>query len=145
MKKVYVFLFLIVFTSQVFAQSDTIKKTIIPKQVTTSFTKTHPNAKLVHWEIVDEIYIVSYQENSKKGWTTYDNTAKILEKRWQISESELPFSVLSYVKKNNASNLPEYYKMTNEKNIASYSVRSPNKELFFDSVGKHVKTVEKIR
>ncbi|ABG60148.1 hypothetical protein [Cytophaga hutchinsonii] len=142
MKQIGVFIICAALSYQMYAQSDTIKDPGVPKQVETSFEKNHPNAKQVNWIKEDQTYIASYKEHNVNQWTSYDNLGKLLENKWKIPVTELPFSAQNHARKNNTEGVQEYYKITNFKGVVSYEIATPSKEFFFDSAGALVKTVE---
>jgi len=147
MKKICLFVLSIifeshVFASQFFAKSDTIKNPTVPKEIVASFSKTHPNAKLANWMKSNSIFIVSYKENNKNLWTTYDSNGQLLENKWKVLSTELPSETQDYVKKNNTQGIQEYYKIIDASGTINYEVSSLQKSYIFNSEGEYYKTIE---
>lgn len=134
-----------VFASRVLAKTDTIKNPTVPKEIVATFSKTHPNAKLVNWAKSNGIYIVSYREETTNLWTTYNADGELLETKWKVRVSDLPTAIQDYIKKNNTQGIQEYYKIINEDRIVNYEVSSLNKSYVFNSEGELYKTIELLK
>jgi hypothetical protein len=143
MKKLIVFLAAAAFALQVNAQTQPEKITDkdVPTVVSGTFTKSHPNAKMVSWKKKDGKYAAEYDENSTKTWSIYDASGKLVETKTKIKESEAPQSVADYANKNHKDILgKEYFKMTDAKGAVTYGVKVNDKKLIFDSKGNYIKT-----
>lgn len=143
MKKLIVFLAAAAFAIQVNAQteSEKIADKDVPTAVSGTFTKTHPNAKMVSWKKKDGKYAAEYDENSSKTWSIYDASGKLVETKVKIKESEAPQSIVDYANKNHNDILgKEYYKMTDAKGNVTYAYKANDKKIIFDSKGAYLKT-----
>jgi hypothetical protein len=150
MKKIFLFILTILLVSNAFAfsimvETDTIKNPTVPKEILTSFSKAHPNAKLAYWTKSNNIYIVSYREQSSNLWTTYDSNGQFLENKWKVVLAELPIPTQDYIKRNSTKAVQEYYKITDSSGVINYEVSSPNKSCVFNSNGEHYKTIELLK
>lgn len=143
MKKVIVFLAAAVLALQVNAQTEPEKvmDKDVPAAVSGTFSKTHPNAKMVSWKKKDGKYAAEYDENSTKTWSIYDASGKLVETKVKIKESEAPKAVADYVNKNHKDVMEkEYFKMTDAKGVVTYGVKVKDKKLIFDSMGNYIRT-----
>jgi len=143
MKKLIIFLAAAAFALQVNAQtqSEKLMDKDVPASVSGTFTKTHPNAKMVSWKKKDGKYAAEYDENSTKTWSIYDESGKLVETKVKIKESEVPKSVLDYGNKNHKDILgKDYYKMTDAKGVVTYGYKANDKKMIFDSKGNYIKT-----
>ena len=143
MKKLIVFLAAAAFALQVNAQTEPekIMDKDVPTAVSGSFTKTHPNAKMVSWKKKDGKYAAEYDENSTKTWSIYDASGKLVETKIKIKESEAPKSVVDYANSNYKDALDkDYFKMTDAKGVVTYGFKAKDKKVIFDSKGTYIKT-----
>lgn len=143
MKKLIVLLAAAAFALQVNAQTEPEKITDkdVPTAVSGTFTKTHPNAKMVSWKKKDGKYAAEYDENSTKTWSIYDASGKLVETKVKIKESEAPQSVVDYANKNHKDVMDkDYFKMTDTKGIVTYGVKVKDIKLIFDSKGNYIKS-----
>lgn len=143
MKKIIVFLAAAAFALQVNAQTEPEKITDkdVPTAVSSTFTKTHPNAKMVSWKKKDGKYAAEYDENSTKTWSIYDASGKLIETKVKIKESEAPQSVVDYAdNKYNDVTDKDYFKITDPKGSVTYGVKVKDVKLIFDSKGNYIKT-----
>jgi|GEM_PF-1655388 len=150
MKKICLFILSVIFVSNAFAsrrleKTDTIKNPTVPKEIVASFSKTHPNAKLINWAKSNGIYIVSYREETTNLWTTYDADGQLLETKWKVRVSDLPTATQDYIKKNNTQGIQEYYKIKDASGTVNYEVSSLNKSYVFNIEGELYKTIELLK
>jgi hypothetical protein len=131
--------------TQMFAQHNTIKNPTVPKQITSSFNKSHPNAKLVNWCHVNGTYIATFKEGNSTLWTTFDNNGLLLENKWKVTAAELPEAIRDSIPENNSLQDQEIYKRTNAKGFISYEINSPDKKIIYNAHGEHVSTTEMIK
>ena len=134
-----------VFASRILEQSDTIKNPTVPKEIVSSFSKMHPNAKLVNWTKSNSIYIASYKEENINLWTTFDSEGQLLENKWKVLLTELPYTTQTFIKKNNIQGSLEYYKIIDAKSAVNYEISSFNKSYVFNSEGDLYKTIELLK
>ena len=145
MKKLIVFLAAAALALQVNAQtsSQKIADKDVPATVSSTFTKAHPNAKMVSWKKMDGKYAAEYDESSTKTWSVYDATGKLVETKVKVKESDVPKMATDYVSKNHKDPLEkEYFKATDPKGTVTYDVKVKDKKMIFDSNGNYIKTVD---
>ncbi|WP_299250331.1 hypothetical protein [uncultured Cytophaga sp.] len=145
MKNVFILFLTIVLVGQSFAQHDTLKNPTVPKEITSSFNKAHPNAKLVNWSRTNGTYIATFKEGTSTLWTTYDNTGLLLENKWKVTSAELPEMIRDSIPESKANPAQIIYKRTDAKGFVSYEINSPNKKVIYNSFGEHVSTTEMIK
>jgi len=98
---------------------------------------------MIEWKKIDSKYEAEYDENSKKTYSVYDATGKLIETKVKIKESEVPKLATDYVYKNHKDPLEkEYFKTTDSKGTLTYEVKVKSKKLIFDSKGNYIKTLE---
>ena len=117
----------------------------MPKQITTSFMKTHPDAKLINWSRANGTYIATFQENNSTLWSTYDEKGLLLENKWKVSMNELPFIITDSIKEKDINKDVAYYKTTNANGLIRYEIKTPDKKTVFSSNGQAISTTEKIK
>ena len=142
MKKLIVFLAAAAFALQVNAQTEPekIADKDVPAAVSGTFTKTHPNAKMISWKKKDGKYAAEYDENDVKTWSIYDASGKLVETKVKIKDSEAPKSVVDYANKNYDGADKDYFKITDTKGVVTYGFKAKDKKVTFDSKGAYIKT-----
>lgn len=143
MKKLIVFLAAAAFAIQVNAQTqpEKVMDKDVPTAVSGTFTKTHPDIKMVSWKKKDGKYAAEYDEKGTKTWSVYDASGKLVETKIKIKESEAPQSVVDYAIKNHKDVLDrDYFKTTDTKGVVNYGYKAKDKKIIFDSNGNYIKT-----
>jgi hypothetical protein len=118
----------------------------VPKVVTEAFAKQYPNTK-VDWDIEEDGFEAEFKINGKDASADYDKMGNMLATEIEISESELPAEVLSYIEKNYPkSKIKESAKITDSKNVVTYEaeikIEGKNSDLLFDANGSFLKIVQ---
>jgi hypothetical protein len=137
----------IVFSTTLFAQTETKeKKGSVPSVVSASFQKEFPNKK-AKWGMEDGGYEAEFKLNGSDASAVYDRTGHRKELEIDIKITELPVSVLDYLKKNYPSNkIIEAAKITDDKNAVTYEAEigknGKTYDVIFDASGKFIKIVE---
>ncbi len=139
MKKIITIGLLLVSTS-LFAQK--ISSSKVPVTVKSSFEKTFPKIKEVKWEMEHENYEANFKSEGKTMSALFDSQGAWLETERDIKVSELPSSVISYVKKN-YKNAAIKEAATIQKNNGETNMEAEvnGKDLIFDKDGNFIKAV----
>jgi len=144
MKKLIVFLAAAAFAIQVNAQTDKSEKVMekdVPSSVTSSFKKTHSDAKMVDWKKMDSKYEVEFDETGTKKYITYDVLGKELSSKVKIKETDIPAAAKTYIDQNYKDvMMKEYYQVKDESGATWYAVKAKDKKVIFDSKGNYKKT-----
>jgi hypothetical protein len=122
------------------------EKKEVPKVVTEAFAKEYPNTK-VAWDIEDDGFEAEFKLNGKDASADYDKNGNKLATEIEVNESELPSSVLTYLKTNYPKNkIKETAKIIDSKNVVTYEaeikIDGKNSDLLFDANGSFLKIVE---
>lgn len=111
----------------------------VPSPVKNGLTKAHPGVTAT-WEWENTNYEANFKENGKPVSCVLDKNGTILETETEITQSELPKAVNTYIS--------DHYKGKKIKEIATirkangeitYEVAVSGKELIFDQSGKFIK------
>jgi len=143
MKKLIVFLAAAAFAIQVHAQTEKSEKVIekdVPVSVTSTFKKSHADAKMVDWKKRDSNYEVEFDETGTKKYIEYDVLGKELSSKVKIKESDLPATATTYINQNYKDVLMKEYYQKTENGATSYVVKAKDKKITFDSKGNYKKT-----
>jgi hypothetical protein len=145
-KKVFL-AFTLVFSMTLFAQTKTKENKIsVPSVVSSSFQKEFPNKK-ANWQIEDGDYEAAFKLNGGDASAVYDKSGHRKELEIGIKLSELPLTVLDYLKKNYPSDkITETAKITDDKNTLTYETEirksGKNYDVLFDASGKFIKIAD---
>jgi hypothetical protein len=145
-KKVFL-VFALVFGMTLFAQTKTKEnKVSVPSVVSSSFQKEFPNKK-VKWGMEDGGYEAEFKLNGSDASAVYDKSGHRKELEIDIKITELPVTVLDYLKKNYPSNkITEAAKITDDKNTLTYEAEirksGKNYDVLFDASGKFIKIAD---
>lgn len=141
MKKLTIMIVAGMITSCSFAQKMQDKD--VPAAVKTTFQKAYPNTKEVKWDKEGEKYEASFDVNKIDNSVLLDANGNILETEVEIELSQLPGSVLEYVKTHYAGQkVKEAAKITDPKGTITYEAEIKGMDLLFDSNGKFIKEVK---
>jgi len=137
MKKLILMLAIAGFITSSYAQNLMVSE--VPAAVTKAFNKTHKNVDTVQWSKVNDSYKVSYDVKKKSMTYTYNTSGKLMLTEKEITFSELPVSVLSYVNDNyRGGPIKKSLKVTTPAGKSSYLVKLKDTDLAFDSRGKFI-------
>ncbi len=141
MKKI---LFLIALTGFfVNAQGQGLKSTDVPVSVMDSFNINYPEMQDVEWNQDGINYSAGFEENQLGRTITYAASGKLVGVDEQIVLSAVPNSVTAYVLKNYEGNeMDSASKVTGADGTVTYKTKMEGKDLFFDSRGNFMKSVE---
>ena len=146
-RKIAILVMVLVFNAALFAQTETKEKKVsVPSIVSESFQKEFSNKK-AKWGMEDGGYEAEFKLNGSDASAVYDKAGHRKELEIDIKITELPVTVLDYLKKNYPSNkIIEAAKITNDKNTVTYEAEIGKKgktyDVLFDASGKFLKIVE---
>ena len=141
MKKLILLFIIAGFLTQAQAQKMMAKD--VPGAVTAVFYKAHPTIKDVDWKRDGSNYEAEYDKGKLDKSVTYDASGKLLETEVEILASELPSSVMEYVKKTYKENeVKEASKITDANGTVTYEAEVKGKDLIFDSKGNFIKAIK---
>jgi hypothetical protein len=118
----------------------------VPKVVSEAFAKEYPNTK-VEWDIEDDGFEAEFKLNGKDASADYDKNGNKLAIEIEVNESELPTSVLTYIKTNYPNQkIKESAKITDSKNVVTYEaeikIDGKKSDLIFDTNGKLIEILK---
>ena len=128
-----------------YAQSK--KNEDVPKMVTQAFEKEYPNTK-VSWDIEkDGGFEAEFKLNGKNASADYNKNGTKLATEIEITQSELPKAVLTYLSTNHPKNkIKEVAKIIDSKGVITYEaelkIDGENKDLLFDAKGNFLKMMK---
>jgi hypothetical protein len=141
MKK-YLLILLAAFVTSSIVVGQKIKDADVPGAVSTAFSKIYPGNK-PNWEKEKGNYEASFKKDGKRMSATFQPTGVFLESETNIKESELPESVLTYIKENyKGKKIKDCAKITDANNVVTYEAGIDGKDVIFDSNGKFLKEEE---
>ena len=141
MKKFILLIAIAGFFTQVQAQKMDVKD--VPVTVTDAFSKAYPTIMDVNWSKDGNNYAVNYAENKLGKSVTWANSGDLIGTNEEIIVSALPITVMVYVKKNyNEEIVKEASKNTDAQGTVTYETGITGMDLFFDSEGNFLKSVE---
>lgn len=119
---------------------------VVPKVVSEAFAKEYPNTK-VEWDIEDDGFEAEFKLNGKDASADYDKNGNKLAIEIEVNESELPTSVLTYIKTNYPNQkIKESAKITDSKNVVTYEaeikIDGKKSDLIFDTNGKLIEILK---
>ena len=115
----------------------------VPVAVTNAFSKVYPSIKDVDWSKDGNNYEAEYDKGNFDKSVTYDASGKLLETEVEILASELPTSVMEYVKKTyKEDEVKEASKITDANGTVTYEAEVKGKDLMFDSKGNFIKAIK---
>ena len=119
---------------------------VVPKVVSEAFAKEYPNTK-VEWDIEDDGFEAEFKLNGKDASADYDKNGNKLAIEIEVNESELPTSVLTYIKTNYPNQkIKESAKITDSTNVVTYEaeikIDGKKSDLIFDTNGKLIEILK---
>ena len=141
MKKIILVLAIAGFVTEVQAQKLMAKN--VPLAVTNAFSKAYPEIKDVDWSKDGSNFEAEYDKGKVDNSVTYNASGKLLETEVEILASELPTSVMEYVKKTyKEDEVKEASKITDANGTVTYEAEVKGKDLIFDSKGNFIKAIK---
>ena len=138
MKKLILILAFAGFLTSSYAQNLMVSD--VPTVVTKVFNKSHSKIDSVQWSKAGDFYKATYTVKMKSTALVYNPSGKLMSTEKEITLSELPIPVLSYVNDNlQGGPIKKSLKITTPAGKSSYMVMVKGTDLAFDSKGKFVK------
>lgn len=121
----------------IFAQKVDLSK--VPSAVKNSFEKRFPEAK-AKWEKEDGQYEAGFNQAGKNMSAMFKPDGTFVESEMEIKVSELPATVLAYVKSHyKGKSIKEGSKITKANGTVEYEAEVNDKDVMFDKDGKFLK------
>ena len=118
------------------AKSQTVYQKDVPVIVVKTFTTSYPNVNDVDWSRDGNYYVAEYDVNETPMYVVYDMTGNYIQSKQKIKSSQLPISIMSYVKTNyKEDEIRRAYKLTDSNGVVSYKVKVKGDYLLFDADG----------
>jgi hypothetical protein len=114
----------------------------VPSAVKATFEKQYPGAS-VKWEKEDGKYEAGFKQNGNTMSALYEANGTMTESEMDIKVSDLPASVLAYVKENyKGKKIKEGAKITKSDGTVNYEAEVDGKDVIFDATGKFLKEMK---
>lgn len=141
MKKVITFIIVAaVFTLSACGQK--IGSSKVPASVKESFAKQFPGIK-AKWEKENEGFEATFKNKGNEMTATFDANGTMTESEMEIKSTELPASIIDYIKKNyNDSKIKEAAIITTANDDVHYEAEIKGKDLIFNTNGKFIKEIK---
>lgn len=118
------------------------KKLNAPDMVKQAFAKNFPGA-IAKWEKEGAGYEANFKTAGHEMSAVFDANGTMTESETEITVSELPSTVLTYVKTNyKGVKINEAAKITKSNGEMNYEAEVKGKDLIFDANGKFLKEVK---
>jgi len=138
MKKLILMLAFAGFLTNSYAQKLMVSD--VPAVVTKAFNKSHAKIDSVEWTKAGDYYKATYNVKMKSTGFVYNPAGKLISTEKEITLSELPIPVLTYVNENlQGGPIKKSLKITTTAGKSSYLVVVKGTDLAFDSKGKYIK------
>ncbi len=112
----------------------------VPNTVKSAFEKQYPGIRVAKWEKENDKYEANFSKDGKAMSTLQQADGKIVETEISIKISELPLSIVNYVKQHHpGKKIKDASKITNDKGEQMYEAGIPGKDLLFNKDGKFIK------
>lgn len=114
----------------------------VPTAVKASFAKQYPGTT-AKWEKEEGKYEAGFKHQGHEMSALYEANGTMTESEMEIKASELPVSVMQYVKTNHkGTTVKEAAKITKANGEVNYEAEVKGKDLIFDANGKFLKEVK---
>jgi len=114
----------------------------VPASVKATFEKQYPGVS-VKWEKEDGKYEAGFKQNGNTMSALYEANGTMTESEMDIKVSDLPASVLAYVKENyKGKKIKEGAKITKSDGTVNYEAEVDGKDVIFDAKGKFLKEMK---
>ncbi len=124
------------------AYSQKIQDKNVPEVVKANFNKQFPNAKEIKWEKENANIEAEFELNKIEQSVIFDEKGALLETEVEITISQLPMNVSTYIQKNYANQkIKEAAKITDSKGVVTFEAELKGMDLIFDSQGIFIKEI----
>ncbi|MCW3117182.1 MAG: hypothetical protein JWM28_1264 [Chitinophagaceae bacterium] len=114
----------------------------VPAAVKTAFAKQYPGVT-AKWEKEKSNYEAGFKQNGTSISVLYDANGTMTESETDIKISDLPPTVLAYVKEHyKGKSIKEGAKITKADGTVNYEAEVNGKDVMFDADGKFLKEVK---
>lgn len=114
----------------------------VPAAVKASFAKQYPSV-VVKWEKEDGKYEAGFKQNGSSMSALYEVNGTMTESEMDIKVSDLPASVLAYVKENyKGKKIKEGAKITKSDGTINFEAEVDGKDVIFDAKGNFLKEMK---
>jgi Putative beta-lactamase-inhibitor-like, PepSY-like len=114
----------------------------VPAAVKATFEKQYPGVS-VKWEKEYGKYEAGFKQNGNTMSALYEANGTMTESEMDIKVSDLPASVLAYVKENyKDKKIKEGAKITKSDGTVNYEAEVDGKDVIFDAKGKFLKEMK---
>ncbi|MCW3093930.1 MAG: hypothetical protein JWP81_4999 [Ferruginibacter sp.] len=114
----------------------------VPAPVKASFAKQYPGVT-AKWEKETGRYEAGFQQNGNTMSALYEANGTMSESEMDIKVSDLPVSVLAYVKEHyKGKSIKEGAKITKADGTVNYEAEVDGKDVIFNAKGKFLKEVK---
>ena len=114
----------------------------VPVAVKNAFEKSFPNTSVKKWDKEDGNYEANFLKDGKTMSATFDAKGIWKETETDIKVSELPASVLNYIKTNYKGTTIKEAAITETEKGKMYEAEVKGKDVLFDMQGKFIKEEE---
>jgi hypothetical protein len=114
----------------------------VPAEVKAAFAKQYPGVT-AKWEKEDGKFEAGFKQNGKTMSALFEANGTMTESEMDIKVSDLPASVLAYVKENcKGKTIKEGAKITKADGTVNYEAEVDGKDVIFDANGIFLKEVK---
>ena len=114
----------------------------VPASVKAAFAKQFPKTT-VKWEKEDGKYEAGFKQNGNTMSALFETNGTMTESEMDIKVTDLPASVLSYVKEHyKGKRIKEGAKITKADGTVNFEAEVDGKDVIFDATGKFLKEVK---
>jgi hypothetical protein len=114
----------------------------VPAAVKAAFAKQYP-VNTVKWEKEDGKYEAGFKQAGSEMSVLYNTDGTTMESEMAIKVSDLPSTVLTYIKEHyKGKSIKEAAKITKANGTVNYEAEIDGKDIIFDSAGNFLKAVK---
>lgn len=135
MKKIFILICLFIFTAGAYAQD--LNESDVPDPVKTAFNALYPNADNVEWEAEGAYFEGGVMIDGFVTSVLFDADGKVIQTASQVSETDLPQGITSYVSENiKSGKIDTAAKITDASGAVTYQTKINGSDYIFDKDGK---------
>src|SRR4051812_406827 len=130
----------LLFLAGVVTTLNCLSQTNVPSTVQSSFTKIFPGVTVKKWDKEEGKYEANFIKESKQMSAVFDENGNLKETETVIAVSELPVSVIPYIKEHYKEiKIQEATIVLKSNGEKVYEAEIKGKDLIFDGKGKFLK------
>ncbi len=120
-------------------QAQKLRSSQVPVNVRNAFSKAYPSIK-AKWEKENKQFEAGFKQNGKLMSVVYTSDGTLVEIETAIKVSQLPGSVVAYLKKNKpGKSIHDAAKIITADGVVTYEAEVQGKDLIFDKDGNFIK------